>query len=125
MSKIDDLIEESLSERDEALLAELDNEPGYFRQAFGLFRGTLGWVMWFVMIVQLLLFAAAMVALWVAFTAPETLTAVRWGVVAVILVQISIFLRSFMGAQFEANRVLREVKRLELRLAQRDAPARD
>ncbi|WP_317976917.1 DUF6768 family protein [Wenzhouxiangella sp. AB-CW3] len=40
----------------------------------------------------------------------------RWGVVAVILIQLIVFLRSFMGMHFEANRVMREVKRLELRM---------
>jgi len=117
MSKIDDLIHETLTEEDEALLAEYGREPGYFRQAFGLFRGTLGWVMWTVMAVQVLLFAGALWAIWTVFHAPDALAAIRWGVAAVILVQIVTFLRGFMGAHFEANRVLREVKRLELRLA--------
>lgn len=117
MSKIDDLINESLSERDEALQNELANEPGYFRQAFGIFRGKLGWVMWFVMSGQLIVFAAAVLCLWSLFEADSALAAVQSGVLAVILVQIMTFLRGFMGAHFEANRVLRELARLELRLA--------
>lgn len=116
MSKIDDMIDEALSEEERALLEHHAGEPGYVRQALGLFRGRLGWVMWLVGIVQLLLFAAALYALWQMFTADELVYALRWGVGAVILVQLSTLLRGFMGMQFEANRVLREIKRLELRV---------
>lgn len=117
MSKIDDLINESLSERDEALMAELNNEPGYFRQAFGLFRGKLGWVMWLVMSSQLIVFVAAVMTIYSLFQAENAVEAVQSGVVTVILVQIMTFLRGFMGDHFEANRILRELARLELRLA--------
>lgn len=41
-----------------------------------------------------------------------------------ILVQLSTLLRGFMGMQFEANRVLREVKRLELRLVRMEGKER-
>lgn len=116
MSKIDDMIDEALSEEERMLLEHYTGEPGYIRQALGLFRGKLGWVMWFVGIIQVFLFFAALYCLWELFRVDELMTGLRWGVGAVILVQLSTLLRGFMGMQFEANRVLREVKRLELRL---------
>ncbi|NEZ04264.1 hypothetical protein G4Y73_08915 [Wenzhouxiangella sp. XN201] len=122
MSNIDDLINESLSKEDEALLEHYSTEPGYFKQAMALFRGQLGWVMWFVGIVQLVFFLGAIYALVQAFTGDELMSVLRWGIVTVILVQLSTFLRGFMGAHFEANRVLREVKRLELRLVRMERP---
>lgn len=117
MSKLDDLINESLSEEDEALLESHGREPGYFKQAMALFRGQLGWVMWFVGILQLIFFACAIYALVKVFTGEELMGVLRWGVVTIVLVQLSTFLRGFMGAHFEANRVLRGVARLELRMA--------
>lgn len=116
MSNIDDLINETLKDEDEALLESFGSEPGYFKQAMVLFRGQLGWVMWFVGIVQLVFFLGAIYALVQVFTGEELMAVLRWGIVTVILVQLSTFLRGFMGAHFEANRVLREIKRLELRL---------
>ncbi len=116
MSKIDDLINETLSEEDEALLQSHGSEPGYIAQAFALFTGKLGWVMWLVAIAGLIFFVAAVYALYQVFTAEELIHALRWGVVAIIMVQLTVFLRGFMGMHFEANRVLREVKRLELRM---------
>ena len=114
--KLDDLINEALSKEDEELLNRFAGEPGYFRQAFALFRGRLGWVMWLVGIVQLLLFAGAIFTVIRMFGAEELMLALRWGIGTVVLVQLSTLLRSFMGMHFEANRMLREIKRLELRL---------
>lgn len=124
MNKIDDLIKESLSKEDEALLERVGTEPGYFRQAMALFTGRLGWVMWFVGIVQMLFFFGAIYCLVQVFSLEEMMDVLRWGIVTIILVQLSTFLRGFMGAHFEANRVLREVARLELRLAQSESEER-
>jgi len=118
MKQLDEMIEATLSEEERALLRERDDEPGYVRQAFGLFRGPLGWVMGFVYVAQLLLSLVAIYAIWQLFTSADLLTAVRWGFAAVLLLQIVTLLRGFMGVHFEANRVLRAVERLELRLVQ-------
>jgi len=117
MSDVDDLIRKTLEEQDRAVWAELGDEPGYLRQAFGLFRGRLGWVMWTVMAVQLGLFGTA---IWAAFklaAASDPLQAVQWGVLVVVLVQIITFLRGFMGSHFEANRILRELALVQLKLS--------
>lgn len=116
MPDIDERIEAALSAEDEALLERYGTEPGYIRQALGLFRGPLGWVMGFVYIVQAVLFLGGVFALYKLLTAVELLAGLQWGIGAVLLVQLSTFLRGFIGAQFEANRILRAVKRLELRL---------
>jgi len=116
MRNIDERIEAALSAEDEALLEHYGDEPGYIRQALGLFRGRLGWVMWFIYITQALLFLAAVYAFYRLSTVGELMPALQWGVGAVILVQLTTFLRGFMGMHFEGNRLLREIKRLELRL---------
>lgn len=116
---IDELINEALSQEDEALLDNLNEEPGWMRQAFGLFRGPLAWVMWVVFIVQIALFLGALYAGWTVFTTSDLMAAVKWGVLTVVLVQLTTFLRGFMGSHLEANRVLRELRRLDLRLIQR------
>lgn len=117
MNKLDDLINESLKEEDEVLMKDYQTEPGWFKQAFALFRGSLAWVMWMLMIVQILMVFVAVYALWVLFTTPDLLTAVRWASVAIIMFQLHTFLRGFMGSHLEANRVLRGLARLELRMA--------
>jgi hypothetical protein len=41
---------------------------------------------------------------------------IRYGVGGIVMIQAATLLRSFMGLQFETNRVLRELARVELRL---------
>lgn len=116
MSKIDDLIGKALTEEDRALLAS-HAEPGYINQAFGIFRGPLGWVMWVVNIAAGVAFVGGLYAVWHMFAAAETLAAVKWGVGSLFLFQVTTMCKSFMGNHMEANRMLRELKRVELQVS--------
>ena len=116
MSKIDDLIGQALTEEDRALLASY-REPGYLTQAFGLFRGPMAWVMWVVNIAAGVAFVAGLFSLWQMSAAADTLVAVKWGVGSLFLFQITTLCKSFMGNHMEANRMLRELKRVELQVS--------
>lgn len=116
MNKNDDLIQRALAAEDRELLAR-HIEPGYFSQAIGLFRGSLGWVAMASYLTAVLAFVGFGVAVWQCWVATEPLVAVRWGVVAVVLFQLSAMSKTFLGSHLEANRLLREIKRVELQLA--------
>lgn len=116
MDKTDQLIDRALAEEDRELLAR-HAEPGYFAQAIGLFRGSLGWVVWLTYLTALVSFIGFGWSLWQCWTATDPLVAVRWGVVAVVLFQLSAMGKSFLGSHLEANRMLREIKRVELQVA--------
>jgi uncharacterized membrane protein len=92
-------------------------EPGYFSQAFGLFRGSLGWVVWVAYLCGIIAFAGFGVSLWRSWHATDALVAVQWGVLAIVLFQFTMIMKSFLGSHLEANRMLREFKRVELQLA--------
>ena len=120
MNKIDEMIGRALTAEDRALLAS-HGEPGYVAQATGIFRGSMGGVMWLVNIVAGLAFLAAAYALWQVVGADDALRAIKWGVGALFLSHITMICKSFMGNHLEANRMLRELKRIELQIAlQRD-----
>ncbi len=116
MNQTDDLIHRALAAEDRDLLAR-HAEPGYFAQAFGLFRGTLGWVAWLTWLTATASFIGFAWALWLCWTASDPLVAVRWGVVAVVLFQFSAMGKAFLGSHLEGNRMLREIKRIELQVA--------
>lgn len=116
MDNTDDLIERALSEEDRALLAH-HGEPGYVAQALGLFRGPQGWVGVLAYITALAAFAGFVFAFWQLWTTDDPLAAVKLGVVALLLFQYSAMMKTFMGTRFEANRTLRELKRVELQVA--------
>ena len=116
MNRIDEMIGQALSDEDRELLAR-HGEPGYFAQAFGLFRGPMAWVMWLVYVVGIACFAVAMYALWRMSTTTDVLAAVRWGVAATVLVQSTQLAKGYVGLRMESNRLLREIKRVELQVA--------
>ena len=116
MSKIDELIGRALTEEDRALLAS-HAEPGYFKQAFGLFRGPMGGIMWLVYFAAGLAFLGGLYAVWHMFGASDALAAVKWGVGSLFLFQVTTMCKTFMGSHMEANRLLRELKRLELQIS--------
>ncbi len=116
MNKIDDLIGQALTDEDRALLAS-HGEPGYLAQAFGIFRGPLAWVMWVVNVAAGSAFLAGAYLIWQMFETSDPLTAVKWGVASLLLFQVTMMCKSFMGNRMEANRLLREIKRVELQVS--------
>jgi hypothetical protein len=116
MSKIDEMIGKALTEEDRALLAS-HAEPGYLNQAFGIFRGPMGRIMWMVNIAAGLAFFGGLYAVWHMSGADDALAAVKWGVGSLFLFQMTAMCKTLMGNRMEANRMLRELKRVELQLS--------
>jgi hypothetical protein len=116
MSKIDEMISGALTAEDRALLAS-HGEAGYLAQAFGLFRGPMAAVMWLVYVTAGIAFLVGAYAFWQMWGSADALAAVKWGVVSLFLFQVAALCKSFMGNQMQANRMLRELKRMELQLA--------
>ena len=123
MRDLDEMIEETLSEEERALLRRLGEEPGAFGMALGLFRGRTGWVNAVLMTVQGIAFVAGVYAAWMFFEAADPVTQLRWGLPAAVLLILSAMIKLAMWPEMHANRVLREVKRLELQLLSRGGGA--
>lgn len=121
MNKLDALIDQALTAEDRELLAR-HGEPGYVSQALGLFRGPWAWVMWLLNVVAGVAFLVGLYAFWQVHAATEALAAVKWGVAGLALFLVTVVGKGMMGTHLEANRVLREVKRIELQLALLRAP---
>ncbi|MCP5038635.1 MAG: hypothetical protein GY945_13670 [Rhodobacteraceae bacterium] len=116
MDKLDELIREALEGEDKRIFEETA-ELGYFALAMGIFRGRTGWVSWVVMLVQGAMFLAA---IWCAvqfYAASEVLLAVKWGISAAVLALMAGMMKMSLMPVMQADRVLRELKRVELMLA--------
>ena len=113
--ELDQLIQEALEKEDEAL-KDFAEEPGYFQQAFGMFRGKLAWVVWVMYITNMIGAGIAIWAAWKMLQTTDPVMTVRWGVLAIASVNIGLFMKGGMGLHGQVNRVLREVKRLELQI---------
>ena len=120
---LDDLISEALDAEDRELLDQYGKEPGFFVQALSIFRGSLGWVM---AVVMLLVFVFVGLTLWTGlnfFSTTDPVMSLRWGLSAVVCANVILFLRSVLMQQISTNRVMREIKRLELQVARQHKDA--
>ena len=117
MRELDQMIDEALDAEERDLLRSIGEEPGFFAQAFGLFGGTTGWVNVLMMVVQAALFVAGVWAAIHFFNADDPLTALRWGLPAAVLMLTALTIKMSMMPTLQANRVIRELKRLELQVA--------
>ncbi len=118
MRDLDNLIEEALGKEERDLLVRIGEEPGFFGMAFGLFSGRLGWVNMVMVAVQALTFIAGAYAAWMFFEAGDTVTQLRWGLPSAVLLILSTMIKVSMWPEIHANRLMRELKRIELQLAQ-------
>ena len=115
--KLDTMIDEALTAEERALLNAIGEEPGYFTQVWGIFGGKISWVTGIMMLAQGVMFIASV---WMAvkfFNATETLEALRWGLPSATLLLAATVTKLSLWPTLQANRVIREVKRLELQLA--------
>jgi hypothetical protein len=115
MRNVDEILSEAMGAEERELLARLP-EPGLIGASAALFRGRLGWVNAVVMVVQGVAFVAGVYAAWRFFEAADTYAQLRWGLPAATLLLLSLILKAMMWPAVQADRVIREVKRLELRL---------
>jgi ABC-type multidrug transport system fused ATPase/permease subunit len=118
MDKLDKLIEQSLNEEDRQIMADTA-ELGYFELGLKQFRGKLGWVTWVIMIVQATMF---LIGVWCTvqfFAATDMLLALKWGLSAAVLILAATTIKVSLMPQMQADRILRELKRVELMLASR------
>ena len=125
MRDVDDLIEEALGQEEREILARIGEEPGFFGMAFGLFSGRLGWVNMVMVAAQALTFVAGAYAAWMFFEATDTVTQLRWGLPSAVLLILSTMIKMSMWPEIHANRLMRELKRIELQLARAKSAGSD
>ena len=116
MKDIDTMIDEALDAEERELLRTLD-EPGFFAQAVGIFGGPAGWASAVMMAAQLVLFVAGVWAAWNFFEAGDPVSQLRWGLPAAVLLILATMLKMALIPRMETNRLMRELKRVELQIA--------
>lgn len=116
MNKLDRLIEETLNAEDRALFSQY-GEQGMFSEIAGLFTGKFGpWNM-LTAVAQLILFAGALYAGRQFIAVDDLAEMIRWGALAGVLFAAISVIKLMQWEQVHANRIIREIKRVELQLA--------
>lgn len=116
MKDIDKEIERALSDEDRALTQQFE-ELGLFGYFKTLFRGKDAWVtflsIFFGIILQVLFFYSA----YKFFVEVDINTKILWGGAAWFTAIMVAFMKVWFWMRMESNRVIREIKRLELQVA--------
>lgn len=116
MSKIDDAIHQALTEEDREFLARFEKEPGAVAQMASVFSGQLAWLYAAFIVVAVVLAPIGLYCVYQFFNATELRPLFYWGfgVITILIVLSVVRLVFFM--QIHTNRMLREMKRLELQI---------
>lgn len=117
MRDVNILIDEVLDAEERDLLRSIGEEQGSITQILGVFRGRIGWVSVAMMGGQAVMFVGGIWAAWRFFEAGDTLTALRWGLPAAVLLIASTMIKMALFPTIHSNRLMRELKRIELQIA--------
>ena len=120
MSKLDDDLRARLSAADEEFLADLENGEGWFKQLGATLTGPLGWIGISVLLVAFICLGLAIWFGWEAFHAPTDRLTILWASGAILGVVANAMLRLFLTSRMSQLTLMRELKRIELRLIKLD-----
>jgi hypothetical protein len=117
MSKLDDAISETLSKEDAEFLEQFEKEPSAPAQIAGLFSGSLGWINILFVGAAIIVGPFALYAGWKFAMAEEMRALAHWGALAAFGLLLVSIVRILMFLHLQTNRIIREIKRLELQVA--------
>ena len=116
MTSIDDRIKEALNAEDRELMARLE-EQGPIGQFVGLFTGKAAGLTIVVLIASLVFVVIGFYAAWRAYNTTDIHAVLMWGGVAWLFLTAQIMVKMWSWMRMEANRTIREIKRVELQMA--------
>jgi len=117
MTNIDERIRRNLDEDDRAFLASLDERGGLFHEISGIFYGPLKPIVIYLTGLTFLLAALGFYASWGFIQAQGTESMLRWGALAWAAWTVVSGIKRWLWDRANLVGLLREVKRLELRVA--------
>lgn len=117
MDKLDQKIMEALQDEERQILEAIGKEQTFPKQAFGLFRGNLGWLNGAILFMHVLFTVAGVYAAWRFFAMTELLDALRWGLSAGVLLLAALITRLTLVRSMQTNRVLLAIKELKMQVA--------
>ena len=114
---LDDLIRETLRQDETDLLQRLE-EPSLRTMLGDVFTGRLRWLM---ILTGFVIFVFFLLAVWAGirfFSADEVAEMIRWGALMFLFAMSVSFMKIFHWMEMERFAIVREVKRVELRVVQ-------
>jgi hypothetical protein len=124
MTDLDQAIRESLSSEDTELFDRLGADQALHRQVLATFEGQLRWFNIVGWIAGFVLFGVASVSAWRFVQAQELGDMLRWGAASALAFAGIALIKVWFWLELQKNAIVREVKRLEVRVASLTAQLR-
>jgi uncharacterized membrane protein YciS (DUF1049 family) len=117
MSKLDNAIQDTLTKEDAEFLAKLQEEPGSLQQIVGIFQGPLNWIYVTFLVAAIVVGIFGIYSGWQFALSTQLRPLFYWGAVTGFCLVVLAVVRIVFFMQLNTNRILREIKRLELQVA--------
>jgi hypothetical protein len=118
MNNIDQQIKQALNEEFNELIAENEAiEANPFKQMGAGFKGKMKWIYIQVMFFSVVFFCTAIYAIYQFYYEQDIKSLIGWGVTIIVFIVLSQLAKIWYWSELGRNRVIREVKLLELQVA--------
>ena len=119
MTSIDDKIKQALSDEYNAIISENDKiDVNPFRQMNAGFSGKMKWIYIFVMLFTFIFALLMFYSIYNFYYETEIKSLIGWGVAIIVFGIVTQMSKMWYWSELGRNRIIREVKLLELQLAQ-------
>lgn len=116
MSDIDSKIRDALSQDEKRMIAELQEQVGFFDMLGMALRGKQAWLTWYMWILGLFVFAIGVYFFMQFLGSDDIKTSLAWVLGINICLSVMITIKVIGFTQMQKLELMREIKRLELRL---------
>ena len=117
MSKLDDAIHQQLSKEDAEFLAKFEKEPSSTAQMLEIFKGPFAWVSYIFLAAAILVGFTLVFAAWKFIVTEDLRAMIQWGALALFGLLVMMTIRIWFWVEIQTNRVVREIRRLQLQIA--------
>jgi hypothetical protein len=119
MTSIDDKIKQALSDEYNQLISENDKiDANPFKQMSVGFKSKMGWMYISVFIFGFLMTLVSVYSIYSFYHETEMKSLIGWGVTIIVSILLTQITKMWYWSELGRNRVIREIKLLELQLAQ-------
>lgn len=119
MTSIDDKIKQALSDEYQDMISENDKiDANPFKQMSLGFKGKMGWMYIGVIIFGVVFTAMSIYSIYSFYYETEMKSLIGWGVAIIVTIFLTQITKMWYWSELGRNRVIREIKLLELQVAQ-------
>lgn len=116
MSDIDSKIRAALNEDEKRMITELQEQAGFFDMLGMALRGKQAWITWYMWILGFIVFFLGVYFFFQFLDSEDLKTSLGWILGIHICISVTITIKVISFTQMQKLELMREIKRLELRL---------